>query len=44
MRLWHKELIPYLPRQQLIAQWRECCAIASNLASKGTPNHLLVNI
>lgn len=43
MRLWHKDLIPYLPRQQLIAQWRECCAIASNLANKGTPNHLLVN-
>ena len=43
MRLWHKDLIPYLPRQQLIAQWRELCAICSNLASKGTPNHLLVN-
>ena len=43
MRLWHKDLIPYLPRQQLIAQWRECCAIASNIANKGTPNHLLVN-
>ena len=43
MRLWHKDLIPYLPRKQLIAQWRECCAIASNIANKGTPNHLLVN-
>lgn len=43
MRLWHKVLIPYLPKQQLIAQWRECCAIASNLANKGTPNHILVN-
>lgn len=43
MRLWHKDLIPYLPRQQLLAQWRECCAIASNIAKKGTPNHLLVN-
>lgn len=43
MRLWHKDLIPYLPRQQLIAQWRECCAICSNWANKGTPNHLLVN-
>lgn len=43
MRLWHKDLIPYLPRQQLIAQWRECCAICSNIANKGTPNHLLVN-
>jgi uncharacterized protein (TIGR02328 family) len=43
MRLWHKDLIEVLPRKQLIAQWRECCAICSNLASKGTPNHLLVN-
>ena len=43
MRLWHKDLIPYLPRQQLLAQWRECCAICSNWANKGTPNHLLVN-
>jgi uncharacterized protein (TIGR02328 family) len=44
MRLWHKELIPYLPTQQLVAQWRECCLIASLLASDDhTPNHILVN-
>ena len=43
MRLWHKELIPYLPRQQLLGQWRECCCIAKNIAEKGTPNHILVN-
>lgn len=43
MRLWHKDLIDVLPRQQLLAQWRECCAIASNIANKGTPNHILVN-
>lgn len=43
MRLWHVDLIPYLPRQQLIAQWRECVLIAKNLAEKGTPNHILVN-
>ena len=43
MRLWHRSLIPYLPRQQLLAQWRECCAICSNWAKKGTPNHILVN-
>lgn len=23
MRLWHKDPIPYLPHQQLVAQWRE---------------------
>lgn len=43
MRLWHKDLIPVLPRQQLLGQWRECCLIAKSIAEKGTPNHLLVN-
>lgn len=43
MRLWHKDLIEYLPRQQLLAQWRECCCIARNIKVNGTPNHLLVN-
>lgn len=43
MRLWHKDLIPVLPRQQLLGQWRECCAIMANIAKKGTPNHVLVN-
>ena len=43
MRLWHKDLLPYLPRQQLLGQWRECCLIAKNIAEKGTPNHILVN-
>lgn len=43
MRLWHYELICVLPRKQLIAQWRECCCIARNIANNGTPNHLLVN-
>lgn len=43
MRLWHKDLIPYLPRQQLLGQWRECCAIAKSIAETGTPNHILVN-
>lgn len=27
MRLWHEALIPYLPRQQLLGQHRECCAL-----------------
>lgn len=43
MRLWHKDLIPYLPKQQLLGQWRECCLIVRNIAQKGTPNHILVN-
>lgn len=43
MRLWHKDLLHVLPSQQLVAQWRECCAIARNISIIGTPNHLLVN-
>ena len=43
MRLWHKDLIPVLPRKQLLGQWRECCLIAKSISEKGTPNHILVN-
>lgn len=43
MRLWHKDLISVLPREQLIAQWREISAIAGSIQKKGTPNHVLVN-
>ena len=43
MRLWHYRLLPYLPRLQLISQWRECCCIAKSITEKGTPNHILVN-
>lgn len=27
MRLWHEDLIPILPKQQLLGQHRECCAL-----------------
>ena len=27
MRLWHQSLIPHLPRQQLLGQHRELCAL-----------------
>ena len=27
MRLWHYKLIPYLDRQHLLGQHRECCAL-----------------
>lgn len=27
MRLWHEQLIPHLPRQQLLGQHRECAAL-----------------
>ena len=43
MRLWHKDLIKVLPREQLVAQWRELSAIAGAIQKNGTPNHILVN-
>lgn len=43
MRLWSYQLIQYLPRQQLISQWRELVCIAKSINEKGTPNHILVN-
>lgn len=30
MRLWHQKLIQHLPRQQLLGQHRECCALRGN--------------
>lgn len=43
MRIWHKSMISVLPRQQLVAQWRELSSAAANIKSKGTPNHILIN-
>lgn len=43
MRLWHYELLPYLPKNQIIGQYRECVAIAKSIFEKGYPNHILVN-
>ena len=43
MRLWHYSMLPYLPKAQLVSQWRECVAIAKSIHEKGTPNHILVN-
>jgi len=43
MRLWHVELIPYLPSKQLTGQWRELLAIKGAVDKNGTPNHGLVN-
>ncbi len=40
MRLWHEALIPKLPRQQLLGQHRECCALRG--AGWGKP-HSTVN-
>ena len=38
MRLWHIDLIPYLPRTQLLSQWREL-----NSIFKKQDNHILIN-
>ena len=43
IRLWHRDFIKVLPREQLIAQWRELSAIAGAIQKNSTPNHLLVN-
>jgi uncharacterized protein (TIGR02328 family) len=32
-----------LPRQQLLGQWRECCAIMKSITETGMPNHILVS-
>ena len=42
MRLWHCELIPVLPNEMLVAEWRECIAIKRQW-EKGTLKHRLVS-
>lgn len=51
MRLWHQSLISKLPRQQLLGQHRECCALRGrgwgrnhsvvNYVFTYSPNHLI---
>lgn len=43
MRLWHKDLLPYLDDFHIIAQYRELLAIKKAIDKNGTPNHRLVN-
>lgn len=43
MRIWHTKFISVLPREQLVAQWRELSSIAGAIQKNGTPNHILVN-
>lgn len=38
MRLWHYKLIQFLPKSQLLAQWREL-----NSIFKKQDNHILIN-
>ena len=43
MRLWHEELLPYLPELQFKGQLRELVAIMHDIRDKGTTNHILIN-
>lgn len=43
MRLWHYELLPYLPDLQFKGQLREIVLIMHQWRDKGTTNHLLIN-
>lgn len=43
IRLWHVDMIEYLDRERLIAQLRECVAIAKDIYTKGKTNHILIN-
>lgn len=43
MRLWDISMLSYLPREQLVSQWRECSSIAGSIQKKQSPNHILVN-
>ena len=38
MRLWHIDILPYLPKSQLLAQWREL-----NSIFKKQDKHILIN-
>lgn len=42
MRLYHYKLLPFLPQQMIISQWRECIAIKRQW-EKGTLKHRLVS-
>ena len=43
MRLWHYELIPYLPKLQLLSQKRECDLIWKDIHWGRKTKHILIN-
>lgn len=43
MRLWHTDILPYLPRTQLLAQKRECDLIWKYTRIGKKVNHILIN-
>lgn len=42
-RLWHYQLLPYLPDAQFKGQLRELVSIMRDWRDKGKTNHLLIN-
>lgn len=43
MRIWHYEILPYLPELQFKGQLRELILIVKDWKYKGHTNHLLIN-
>ena len=43
MRIWHTDLLPYLPDLQFKGQLRELVAIMHDWRDKGKTNHILIN-
>ena len=43
MRLWHYQLLPYLPELQFKGQLRELVSIMRDVRDKDQTNHLLIN-
>ena len=43
MRMWHVDLLPYLPDMQFRGQLRELVAIMHDWRDKGKTNHILIN-
>ena len=43
MRLWHKNLIKVLPKQQFLGQIRELTAVCKDIQTEGKTNHILIN-
>ena len=43
MRLWHYEILQFLPNSQLLAQKKECDLIWKDIALGRKTNHILIN-
>lgn len=43
MRLWHYQLLPFLPRLQLLSQKKECDLIWKDIKEGKQTNHILIN-